>query len=141
MEEVLGEQTAPRRIGVILLTSFAGLALLLAAIGVYGVLAYFVAQHTPEIGIRVALGAQPRDILLLVLRKGMSLALLGAGLGIVLSLAATRFIQSLLFGVSAGDPFTMAAILIVLVVVAFCACYLPARKAARVDPMVALRAE
>jgi predicted permease len=138
MDEVLGEETASRRLGMTLLTIFAALALLLATLGIYGVLAYFVVQHTQEIGVRVALGAQRRDILRLVLKKGMLLALLGVGIGLGAAFALTRLMASLLYGVGTADPLTYAAIALLLTVVAFGACYLPARRATRVDPMVAL---
>ncbi len=141
MDEVLGEETASRRLGMTLLTIFAALALLLAALGIYGVLAYFVVQHTQEIGVRVALGAQRRNILALVLGKGMTLTLLGVAIGLGVALALTRLMASLLFGVSTTDPLTYAAIALLLTAVALVACYLPARRATKVDPMVALTYE
>lgn len=141
MEEILGEESAQRRVGMTLLAAFAGLALLLASLGIYGVLSFFVAQHTQEIGVRLALGARPRSILALVLGKGMRLALAGLGLGLCGALLLTRLIESQLFGVSASDPFTYAGLALLLAIVALLACYLPARKAMKVDPMVALRYE
>lgn len=141
MDEVLGEETATRRLGMTLLAAFAGLALLLASLGIYGVLAYFVVQHTQEIGVRLALGAQRRDILGLVLKKGMMLALVGVVIGLGAAFALTRFMASLLYGVGAADPLTYAIITLLLTVVALCACYLPARRATKVDPMVALTYE
>ncbi|MDT7806521.1 MAG: hypothetical protein QOJ70_334 [Acidobacteriota bacterium] len=120
---------------------FAGLALALASLGIYGVLSFFVIQHTQEIGVRLALGAQPRSILALVLRRGMRLALAGVGLGLMGALALTRLMQSQLFGVSPSEPLTYAGIALLLTTVALLACYLPARRAMRVDPMVALRYE
>lgn len=138
MDEVLGEETASRRLGMTLLTIFAALALLLATLGIYGVLAYFVVQHTQEIGVRMALGAQRSNILGLVLKKGMLLALLGIGIGLGVAFALTRLMASLLYGVSTTDPLTYAGIALVLTLVAFFACYLPARRATKVDPMVAL---
>jgi putative ABC transport system permease protein len=141
MEEVLGQEAAQRRVGMILLTAFAVLALLLASLGIYGVLAYFVAQHKNEIGVRLALGATPARILLLVLRKGMKLTLLGVAIGLAASFALTRLMTSLLFGVKAVDPLTFAAVPVLLAVVALLACWIPARRAAKVDPMVALRYE
>ena len=141
MEKLLGEQTGSRGTGVVLLAAFAALALLLAVLGIYGVLAYFVAQHTPEIGVRLALGARSRDILSLVLKKGMALALGGVLVGGVLAFALTRLMSSLLFGVTATDPVTFAAVALLLTAVAFLACYLPARRATKVDPMEALRYE
>ncbi len=141
MDEILGEETAARHIGVILLTTFAVLALLLASLGIYGVIYYFVAQHTQEIGIRLALGATPRDILNLVLKKGLQLALLGAGIGLIGAFALTRLMQSLLYDVRADDPVTFAGITFILGFIALLACYIPARRATRVDPLVALRYE
>jgi putative ABC transport system permease protein len=141
MEEILGEESTQRRVGMLLLAAFAGLALLLASLGIYGVLSFFVAQHTQEIGVRLALGARPRSILALVLGKGMRLALLGLGLGLGGALLLTRLIESQLFGVSASDPLTYAGLALLLAAVALLACYLPARKAMKVDPMVALRYE
>jgi putative ABC transport system permease protein len=141
MDEVLGEETASRRLGMTLLTIFAGLALLLCSLGIYGVLAYFVVQHTPEIGVRLALGAQRRDILGLVLKKGMGLALVGVAIGLAAAFTLTRLMTSLLFGVSAADPLTYSSIALLLMLVALCACYLPARRATKVDPMVALTYE
>ncbi|HEX5709234.1 MAG TPA: ABC transporter permease [Pyrinomonadaceae bacterium] len=141
MDEVLGRETAQRRVGMILLTAFAGLALLLSALGIYGVLAYFVVQHTPEIGVRMALGAQRRDVLRLVLGKGMRLALTGVCVGLAGAYALTRLLQSLLFEVKATDPLTFGLIALLLTTVALIACYIPARRATRVDPMVALRYE
>ncbi|HEX5964587.1 MAG TPA: FtsX-like permease family protein, partial [Pyrinomonadaceae bacterium] len=141
MEEVLGREASQRRLGMILLTAFAVLALLLASLGIYGVLAYFVAQHRNEIGVRLALGATPARILLLVLQKGMKLTLLGVAIGLAASFALTRLMTSLLFGVKAVDPLTFAAVPVLLAGVALLACWIPARRAAKVDPMVALRYE
>ncbi|MGH9908558.1 MAG: ABC transporter permease, partial [Pyrinomonadaceae bacterium] len=141
MEEVLGEEMAQRRLGMILLVSFAVLALLLASLGIYGVLAYFVAQHTKEIGVRLALGATQVVILRLVLGRGMRLTLLGVTLGLAASFALTRLMTSLLFGVKALDPLTFATVPLLLAAVALLACYLPARKAMKVDPLTALRYE
>jgi putative ABC transport system permease protein len=141
MEEVLGREASQRRLGMILLSAFAVLALLLASLGIYGVLAYFVAQHRNEIGVRLALGATPASILLLVLRKGMKLTLLGVAIGLAASFVLTRLMTSLLFGVKAVDPVAYVAVPLLLAFVAFLACWIPARRAAKVDPMVALRYE
>ncbi len=141
MNEVLSREMAQRRLGMILLMGFAGLALLLAALGIYGVLSYFVVQHTPEIGVRMALGAQGRDVLRLVIGKGMRLALIGVGVGLIGAFVLTRLMQSLLFEVEATDPLTYGLIAALLTLVAFVACYIPARRATRVDPLVALRQE
>ncbi|HSS19162.1 MAG TPA: ABC transporter permease [Pyrinomonadaceae bacterium] len=141
MNEVLDEETASRRLGMTLLTIFAGLALLLATIGIYGVLAFFVTQHTQEIGVRMALGAQRGSILGLVLKKGMLLAGLGVVIGLGAAFAVTRLMASLLYDVSATDPLTYVAIATLLLGVALVACLVPARRAMRVDPLVALRYE
>ena len=141
MAELLGTEASQRRMGMIMLVAFAVLALLLASIGIYGVLAYFVTQHTSEIGLRMALGATRTNILLLVLRKGMGLTLLGVVIGIAVAFAATRLMSSLLFGVKAADPLTFMTVPLLLALVALLACYLPARRATKVDPLVALRYE
>ena len=141
MSDLLGVEAAPRRMGMIMLAAFAGLALLLASLGIYGVLAYFVNQHTNEIGVRMALGASQQNILGLVLRKGMGLTLLGVGIGLAVSFALTRLMSSLLFGVKASDPLTFIAVPVLLAAVALVACLIPARKATKVDPIVALRYE
>lgn len=141
MAELLGEQAAQRRMGMIMLVAFAALALLLASLGIYGVLAYFVTLHTNEIGIRLALGATPRNILFLVLKKGMGLTLIGMVIGVAASFALTRMMSSLLFGVKAADPLTFVAAPLLLAAVALLACAIPARRATKVDPMIALRYE
>jgi putative ABC transport system permease protein len=141
MAEVLGTEAAQRRMGMIMLVGFASLALLLASLGIYGVLAYFVTQHTPEIGVRQALGATPRNILFLVLKKGMGLTLAGIAIGLIGAFVLTRLMSSLLFGVNASDPLTFVTVPLVLGLVAFFACLIPARRATRIDPLVALRYE
>jgi putative ABC transport system permease protein len=141
MNEVLAISVGPRRTPMLLLSAFAAVALLLAMIGIYGVTAYHVSQRTQEIGIRMALGAQMRDVLTLVLKGGMALALLGIGLGLVGAIALTRLMSSLLFGVKPTDIATFAIVSLCLFVTALIACYLPARKATKVDPLVALRYE
>ncbi|HKG48698.1 MAG TPA: ABC transporter permease [Pyrinomonadaceae bacterium] len=140
MTERIGSELAADRVIAVLLSVFAGSALLLAAIGIYGVIGYAVAQRTHEIGVRIALGADQRDILRLIVGQGMVLIVIGAGIGLALALAATRVLKSLLFGVSATDPLTFMSV-VVLVGVALLACYLPARRAMQVDPLVALRYE
>ena len=141
MAELLGVEAARRRMGMIMLVAFAVLALLLASLGIYGLLAYFVTQHTNEIGVRLALGATRRNIVMLVLRKGMGLTLLGVTIGLAVSFALTRLMSSLLFGVKAADPLTFVIVPLVLAGVALLACSIPARRATKVDPMVALRYE
>ena len=141
MADVLGTEAAQRRMGMIMLVGFATLALLLASLGIYGVLAYFVTQHTSEIGVRQALGATPRNILFLVLKKGMGLTLAGIGLGLLGAFVLTRLMSSLLFGVKASDPLTFVIVPLVLGLVALLACLIPARRATRIDPLVALRYE
>jgi putative ABC transport system permease protein len=139
MEERLGQTFAPHRFNMALLAAFAGLALLLAAVGIYGVMTQFVAQRTHEIGIRMALGARPLDVVRLVLGQGARLAFLGLGIGIVVAAAATRLIRSLLYGVSASDPVTFVSVASLLICVVLLACFVPAWRAMRVDPIIALR--
>lgn len=141
MREVITTTTAPRRFTTLMLGGFAIIALLLAALGIYSVNSYTVAQRTPEIGIRLALGAQARDVLKLVLKQGMKLALVGVAVGLTGALALTHWLKALLFGVSATDPLTFAVIAAFLIFVALAACYLPARRAMKVDPIIALRHE
>jgi putative ABC transport system permease protein len=126
---------------MLLLAIFAATALLLAATGVYGVMAYTAAQRTREIGIRMALGAQGSVVIRLILKQGLTLILIGLAAGIAGALAAARAMSSLLYGVSATDPATFASISLTLLTIALLACYLPARRAAKVDPMVALKLE
>ncbi|HEV7475892.1 MAG TPA: ABC transporter permease, partial [Pyrinomonadaceae bacterium] len=141
MDEVLGKEIAPRRIAMTLLMTFAALALVLASIGIYGVLSYFVAQSTQEIGVRLALGAGQFDVLKLVVGRGMKPALIGLGIGLLAALLLTRLMTSLLFGVSATDSTTFIGVSGLLLAVALLACYIPARRASKVDPLVALRYE
>jgi putative ABC transport system permease protein len=141
MDELLADSVAQPRFYSLLLSVFAVLALTLAAIGIYGVIAYSVTQRTHEIGIRMALGAQARDVLRLVVGQGMMLVLFGVVVGIVGALATTRLLKTLLFDVSATDPLTFAAIVLLLASVAFIACLIPARRATKIDPLVALRYE
>jgi putative ABC transport system permease protein len=141
VENLIGSSMAPDRAGTLLISGFAALALMLAVIGLYGLIAYSVSQRTREIGIRVALGAKRKNILALILRSGMTLALIGTGIGILASLALTRFLSSLLFEVSPRDPLVFLSVSVVLLFTAFLACYIPARKASLVDPLTALRYE
>jgi len=141
MDTVLAQSLAQPRLASLLLGIFAGLALLLAAVGIYGVIAYNVGQRTREIGIRMALGAQNSNVLGLVLKHGMSLGLIGLGIGLASSLALTRFLKGLLFSVNPTDPLTLLVVAVLLAFAAFVACYVPARRAMAVDPIVALRCE
>ena len=141
MDELAAAQLARPRFNAVLLNWLAGLAMLLAALGIFGVMAYAVAQRTSELGLRIALGAQSGDIMALVLKQGMKLTVLGVLLGLIGAVSLTRWLASLLYGVSATDPLTFAVIVLLPMIVAALACWIPARRATKVDPLVALRQE
>jgi putative ABC transport system permease protein len=141
LNEVIASTTATRRFNTLLLAVFAAVALILAATGIYSVISYSVTQRTREVGVRMALGAQPRNVVLLILKQGLTLTLIGVAAGILGAIAAARAMSGLLYGVTATDPATFAAISLLLAIVATLACYLPARRAARVEPLAALRHE
>ena len=141
MQNIIDDSLASRRFAMILLGVFAGLALLLSAIGIYGVISYVVGQRVHEIGLRMALGAQRKDVMWLVLGEGARLATIGVGAGLITAVVLTRLMVKMIFGISAHDPLTYFAVAIALLMVAFAACYLPLRRAMSVDPMVALRHE
>jgi putative ABC transport system permease protein len=141
MQDVIADSVMRRRFAMMLLSIFAGLAMLLAAIGLYGVMSYSVSQRTREIGVRMALGAQTADVLKMIVSQGMLLVVVGVGVGVAASIGLTRLMSGLLYGVSATDPVTFAGVAVMLAVVALAANYLPARRAAKTDPMVALRYE
>jgi ABC-type antimicrobial peptide transport system permease subunit len=141
MDEIVAGSIGQKRFTMTLLAAFALIALLLASIGIYGVLSYLVGQRTQEIGVRMALGAQRFDVLRMVLVDGARMTLVGIAVGFVAALALTRLMASMLFGVKPTDPLTFAAVALLLCGIALFACYVPARRAMKVDPMVALRYE
>jgi putative ABC transport system permease protein len=141
MGDMMFQSLASRRLTLLLVGSFAVLALVLAVIGIYGMIAYVVSSRTREFGLRLALGAQRDDLLRLVLGEGFKMAAVGVAVGLIVSLVFSRFMHSLLFGVSAYDPVTFLAVAVLLTIVALIACYIPAQRAMRVDPTVALRYE
>jgi len=141
MNEIVSASLARQRFSMILLGVFAALALVLASVGIYGVISYSVGQRTHEIGIRMALGARPWNILKLVLLQGGGLALAGVAIGLGCALGLTRMMAAMLYGVRSTDPLTFVGVATLLIVVALAACYIPARRATRVDPMIALRYE
>jgi len=141
MDEVFSAAVSRERFQMLLLALFAALALVLACVGLYGVISYAVAQRTHEIGVRMALGAQPLDVLRLVLRQGMVLTIAGLLVGIAVGLVATRVLSDMLFGVTPRDPLTFVGVPLLLLLVAFFACYIPARRATRIDPLAALRCD
>jgi ABC-type antimicrobial peptide transport system permease subunit len=144
MQNIVLESMSPQRLPMILLSVFAALALLLASVGLYGVISYAVTQRTHEIGIRMALGAEKKDVFRLVVGGGLRLAVTGVAIGAITALILTRVLPSfshLLYGVRASDPVTFAAVSSILVLVALLACYIPARRAMKVDPMISLRYE
>jgi putative ABC transport system permease protein len=141
MNQALSDVIARPRFNVFLLSIFSVIALMLAAVGIYGVMSYTVAQRTREIGVRIALGAQASDVLKLVVGQGMMLALIGVAIGIAGALGVTRLMSNRLYDVTATDPLTFIAVSGLMTAIALLACYIPARRATRVDPMVALRYE
>jgi ABC-type antimicrobial peptide transport system permease subunit len=141
MDELMDGTLGQRRLAMVLLGSFAGLALVLAVFGIYGITAYSVARRTPEFGIRSALGATQSDILRLVFGQGLAIVLAGSAIGICAALALTRVMKSLLYHVNATDPLIFAGVSVLFGLVALLACYLPARRATRINPLEALRCE
>jgi ABC-type antimicrobial peptide transport system permease subunit len=141
LEDVIAGSLAARRFSMVLLGIFAALAVVLASIGIYGVISYLVGQRIQEIGTRIALGAQRGDVMRLILGRGFALTLIGVGTGSVLALILSRQMKKIIYGVSSSDPATFAAVILLLMAIALLACYVPARRAMRVDPMVALRYE
>jgi ABC-type antimicrobial peptide transport system permease subunit len=141
MQEVYGKSLARTSFTLVMLGIAGAIALTLGIIGIYGVISYIVSQRQREIGIRLAFGAQGRDVLQMVLGQGAKLALVGVGIGMCAAFGLTRLMRNLLFGVTAYDPVTFAAVTVLLVLVALLACYIPARRSTKVDPMVALRYE
>jgi putative ABC transport system permease protein len=139
MNDVVSVSAAPRRVPMLLFSAFAGVAMLLAMLGIYGVTSYYVTQRTHEIGVRMALGAQIVDVLKLVVRRAMLLAVIGIGIGVAGAVAITRYMAALLFGVKPIDVITFIGVAVVLAMVVLVACLVPARRAAKIDPLEALR--
>jgi putative ABC transport system permease protein len=141
MEERVGEATSRARFGATVLGLFAGLALLLASIGIYGVMAYSVSASTRELGVRIALGAQGKDVLRLVLSEGATIVVIGLVLGLLVARVSLRVLETQLYDITASDPVTFVAVAVLLMCVALLACYIPARRATTVNPIIALRSE